>query len=188
MVTGVAFTKLSLMSAPAENARSLPVMTMQRIVSSPSRPARTFTSSSISCSLIAFRTSGRFSCTVAMGPSRVTITISAMATSGSAECAGSERAAQSAESASQRGHLVARGPSARVGQHPDSRAGDGLVLLAGGRAVDQVRDADLPAKELTALVWSEHAVGETGLVKGSPEPIPRAGEMKPDRARPEARV
>src|SRR5439155_6680584 len=108
--------------------------TMQRIVSSPSRPARTFTSSSISCSLIAFRTSGRFSCTVAMGASRVTITISAMATSGSAECAGSERAAQSAESASQRGHLVARGPSARVGQHPDPRARDGLVLLAGGRA------------------------------------------------------
>src|SRR5205814_2645726 len=54
-------------------------------------------------------------------------------TSGSAECAGSERATQSAEGASQRGHLVARRPSARVGQHPDSRAGDRLVLRARAR-------------------------------------------------------
>src|SRR5256885_14789963 len=171
-----------------------------------------------------------------MGASRVTITISAMATSGSAECAGSERSTQIAEGAGQRGHLVARGPSARVGQHPDPRARDGLVLRAGAsagtaegdairantderddaravaadlpsdaagaiaefpriqlvgarrRTVDQVRDAELPSEELAAFLRSEHAFGETSLMKGSPEPISRAGEMEPDRARPEARV
>src|SRR5438477_5640037 len=171
-----------------------------------------------------------------MCASRVTITISAMGTSGSAECAGSERATQIAEGAGQRRHLVARGPSARVGQHPDPRARDVLVLRAPAsagtaegdpirahtdehhdawtvaadrpgdplravaefpgielvgarrRAVDQVRDAEPPPEELPAFMRPEDPVGEAGLVKRLPEPVPGAREMKPDRARPQARV
>src|SRR3989304_3639409 len=62
----------SRMSAPAANARALPVSTMQRISSSRSKSSSTVTSSSISARFKALRTSGRFNCTTAFASSRVT--------------------------------------------------------------------------------------------------------------------
>ena len=115
IVTGVAAMKVSLMSAPAAKARSLPVRTMQRIASSSSSAERTATSSFMSSSFSAFNTSGRLSWTTAIASSRVTTTVFGMATSRAGECAVSHRSAQVAERAGQRGHLVSRGAPARVG-------------------------------------------------------------------------
>src|SRR5919201_341323 len=133
IVTGVADTNVSLMSAPAANARSLPVMTMQRIVSSSSRRASSVTSSSSTCSLSAFSTSGRLIWTVAIGSSRVTMTVVGMVTS-PRECAAFDKAAQVGERARQRRHLVTGGATARVRQDPHRRARDPLVLKPAARA------------------------------------------------------
>jgi hypothetical protein len=61
IVTGVASTNELLMSAPAANALSLPVRTMQRTASSSSSVSSACTTSFMRSSLSAFKTSGLFS-------------------------------------------------------------------------------------------------------------------------------
>src|SRR5256885_3977601 len=75
MLAGVASTNDFLMSAPPENAFSSPVRTRQRISGSSSSCSSAATSSSMSSSDSALRTSGRSSCTVAMGASRMTLIV-----------------------------------------------------------------------------------------------------------------
>ena len=84
--TGVTPTNASLMSAPAANAFSLPVSTMQRHVASSSR-SRIASPSSVSTSAFsALRTAGRFNWIVAIEPSRVTMIVLGIATSAVTFC------------------------------------------------------------------------------------------------------
>ena len=78
MLNAVAFTNSSLMSAPAQNAFSSPVMTRQRIASSSSRRCNAATSSVMTSSFSALRTVGRLIWTTAIGSSRVTSTVFGM--------------------------------------------------------------------------------------------------------------
>ena len=55
------FCSISLMSAPAANARSLPVTTIAPIASSASNASAAATTSRMTCEFRAFRASGRFS-------------------------------------------------------------------------------------------------------------------------------
>ena len=83
MSAGVASTN-SCTSAPAANARGLPVTTRHRTASSRSRASIAEASSSMSAWLSALRTCGRFSVTVAIPPAEVT-RMSASAMGGSLE-------------------------------------------------------------------------------------------------------
>ena len=55
----------------------------------------------------------------------------------------------------------------------------GELVGPGGGAVDDVGDAQAQAEQLLLLVGPQLARGETGLVQGRPEAVPRPGEVVP---------
>ena len=67
---------ISLMSAPAANALSLPVMTMQPMPSSASKVSRAAESSLITCALSALSALGRLSLTIPTRPLVSTMMVS----------------------------------------------------------------------------------------------------------------